>query len=228
MRGLAWVSGGLGERGAAGGWFGLLYRPILFDGTNLPASVISPTQSNMTYSNLSSDYTDQNYNATASTYVQVLGSWVTGTTHAKETAGSNRALVFIAHAETSGVTLSTVTYGGQSMTKITDKIIGSSSSRAYVGAFILNDAGISAASDTTFSPTWSGTAPTSVTYTSVFLQNVNQTTLVGATANNGLTSAYSVATTPIATNNGDMVIEQFFEKKSRFFRGFFEKNPTIF
>jgi fibronectin type 3 domain-containing protein len=139
--------------------------------------------------------------------VGILGSWVTGTTHAKETGGYNRALVFVAHAKTSGVTLNTVTYGGPSMTKVTDKIIGSGSSRAYVAAFILNDANITAATTTTFTPTWSGTAPTSVTYTSVFLQNVNQTTLVGATASNGLTSVSTISTSSLATSNGDMAIE---------------------
>ena len=48
------------------------------------------------------------------TDVNILGSWVTGTAHAKE-SGTNRALIFIVHAEynTSGVSLTSVTYGGQ-------------------------------------------------------------------------------------------------------------------
>ncbi len=138
--------------------------------------------------------------------VSILGSWTTGTTHAKKTV-RNRALLFVAHAKSSSASnLTGVTYGGRSMTKITDKIIGSGCSRAYVVAFILNDANITAATTTTFTPTWTN-APSNVTYTSVFLQNVNQTTLLGATARNGLTDVYSIATTPLATNNGDMVIE---------------------
>ncbi|MCX5632521.1 MAG: PASTA domain-containing protein [Phycisphaerae bacterium] len=181
--------------------------PAGFYGTVTPAKVgYSFSPANRTYSNLSSNQTAQNYTAATSTYVQLLDSWVTGTTHTKVT-GTNRALVFVAHAKTSGVTLNTVTYGGQGMTKIIDKIIGSSSSRAYVAAFILKDANIVAATNTTFTPTWSGTAPTTVTYTSVLLQDVNQTTLTGASASNGLTTVYSVATTPIATSNGDMIIE---------------------
>jgi len=139
--------------------------------------------------------------------VDVIGSWVTGTTHAKE-SGTNRALVFVAHAESnsSSTSLTGVSYGGQTMTKIIDRIAGSGSSRAYVAAFILNDAGITAATSTTFTSTWTS-QPSSITYTSVFLQDVNQTTLFGATANNGVTSSRSISTSSLATGNGDMVIE---------------------
>jgi hypothetical protein len=139
--------------------------------------------------------------------VGIVGSWVTGTTHAKE-SGTNRALVFIAHAKgnSSSSSLTAVTYGGRTMTKIIDKLTGSSSSRAYVAAFILNDAGITAATTTTFTPTWTS-APGNITYTSVFLQNVNQTTLVGATASAGATSSTTVSTSALANSDGDMVLE---------------------
>jgi fibronectin type 3 domain-containing protein len=140
--------------------------------------------------------------------VGLIGSWATGTTHAKET-GTNRALVFVAH--TKGTTSSTpsltaVTYGGRSMTKIIDRSTGSSSSRVYVAAFILNDANITAATNTTFTPTWTNQPP-SIIYSSVFLRNVNQTTLVGATASAGVTSGATVSTSALANSNGDMVIE---------------------
>ncbi len=139
--------------------------------------------------------------------VTILGSWLTGTTHAIA-SGTNRALVFIAHAKSSSSTssLTAVTYGGRAMTKITDKLTGSGSSRAYVAAFILNDANITAATTTTFTPTWTS-APGSITYTSVFLQNVNQTTLVRATASAGATSSSTVSTSALANSNGDMVLE---------------------
>ncbi|MGD0785937.1 MAG: hypothetical protein ABR969_09000, partial [Sedimentisphaerales bacterium] len=182
--------------------------PAGFYGTVTPAKVgYTFTSANRTYSNLSSSFTNQNYTAATSTYVQLLDSWVTGTTHTKVT-GTNRALIFVAHAKSSSSTssLTGVTYGGQAMTKITDQLIGSSSSRAYVAAFILNDAGINAATNTTFTPTWTS-APGSITYTSVILQNVNQTTLLGANAKNGLTGVYTCETTPIATSNGDIIIE---------------------
>jgi len=140
--------------------------------------------------------------------VAILGSWTTGTTHAKETAGTNRALVFVAHAKSSSSSssLTGVTYGGRTMTKIIDKLTGSSSSRAYVAAFILNDAGINAATSTTFTPTWTS-QPSSITYSSVFLQNANQTALVGATASAGATSSTTVSTSALTNSVGDRVIE---------------------
>jgi fibronectin type 3 domain-containing protein len=140
--------------------------------------------------------------------VGIIGSWITGTTHAKE-SGYNRALIFVAH--TKGTTSSTpsltaVTYGGRSMTKIIDRSTGSGSTRVYVAAFILNDANITAATSTTFTPTWTNQPPY-VTYSSVFLRNVNQTTPVGASASNGVTSGITVSTSALANSNGDMVIE---------------------
>jgi fibronectin type 3 domain-containing protein len=141
--------------------------------------------------------------------VGIISSWTTGTTNTAA-SGYNRALVFVAHAKSgsSGGTpsLTGVTYGGQAMTKIIDKLTGSGSSQAYVAAFILNDANINAAANTTFTPTWTST-PTYITYTSVFLQHVNQTTPVGTTDSNGVTSSTTVSTSALTTNNGDMVIE---------------------
>jgi|GEM_PF-1109615 len=139
--------------------------------------------------------------------VAILGSWTTGTTHSKVT-GTDRALVLVAHAKGSSgsSSLTAVTYGGRSMTKIVDKLTGSSFNWVYVAAFILNDANIEAATSTTFAPTWSST-PSNITYSSVFLQNVNQTTSVGASASNGATSSSLVSTSSLATSNGDMVIE---------------------
>jgi hypothetical protein len=138
--------------------------------------------------------------------VAILGSWLTGTTHAKET-GTNRSLVFIAHAErSSSMTLNSVKYGGQTMTKVVEKIISSGTTRTYVAAFILKDTGITAATNTTFTPTWSAT-PSSVVYESVFLKNVNQTTLTGATASNATSSGATTTTSALANSIGDMVID---------------------
>jgi hypothetical protein len=139
--------------------------------------------------------------------VAILGSWVTGTTHAKVT-GTNRALIFLAHAErnSSGITLNSVTYGGRAMTKVVEKVISSGTTRTYVAAFILNDAGINAATTTTFTPKWSAT-PTSYAYSSVFLKNVNQTTLTGATASNATSTGATITTSALANSAGDMVID---------------------
>jgi rhamnogalacturonyl hydrolase YesR len=141
--------------------------------------------------------------------VSLLGSWLTGTSHPKE-AGSNRILVVIGHAEGNADSdtypyLSTVTYDGQTMTKVADKTqTWESVTRAYVAVFILNEAGVAAASGSTISATWSSTS--SYSLTSVFLGNVDQSNPVGDFAVNGVKDAATIATSALATSNGDMVI----------------------
>jgi hypothetical protein len=139
------------------------------------------------------------------TDVEIIGSWASGTSHTKEN-GTNRALIFIAHDEQSAsINLSSVTYGGQLMTKVIDRIVTSSNTYAYVVAYILDEDGVAAAIGNTFTPTWSAT-PSNVGYASVFLQGVNQTTLIGATDGNTTTTLDTIKTDPLATSNGDMVI----------------------
>lgn len=136
--------------------------------------------------------------------VEILGSGVIGLTHAKE-SGPNRALIFFAHGETDGtMNLTSVTYGGQAMTKVIDRNYRATID-AYVAAFMLDEAGVAAATSGTFSLTWSAT-PSEVKYSSVFLSNVNQTTSIGATGTGGSTSN-PVTTSSLATSDGDMVID---------------------
>jgi hypothetical protein len=149
-----------------------------------------------------------NFTATSQQSVIIIGSWVTGTTHAKET-GANRGLIFIAHAKNSAdPNLTAVTYGGQSMTRIIAKLQGGTGNRAYAAAYYLNEAGITAATNTTFTPTWTN-SPTYVEYTSVFVANVNQTTVIGATDSNAtdVGTGPTIGATALATGPGDMVIE---------------------
>ena len=146
--------------------------------------------------------------ATPGTFVTLAGSWTSGTSHTKEN-GTDRALLFIAHGElaNSDINLGSVTYGGQTMTKVIDRNIGTST-RGYAAAYILNEAGVAAATSSTFTPIWSGTAPTDYGYASVFLKNVNQTTLTGASDSNGTATATPnpIKTNPLSTSNGDMVV----------------------
>jgi len=142
------------------------------------------------------------------TDIEIIGSWATGTTHAKE-SGTSRGLIFIAHAEDDvAITLNSVTYGGQPMTLVIDRTTGTSGYRAYAAAYILDEAGVAAATSDTFNPTWS-TTPENVSYASVFLSNVNQTTTIGATASNSTTSSTPnpITTAALSTNDGDMVID---------------------
>jgi hypothetical protein len=122
--------------------------------------------------------------------------------------GFNRALVFIAHCEGGGaISLNSVTYGGQTMTKIIDRTVGTGT-QAYVAAFILNESGIAAANDGNFVPSWSAT-PDEVSYSSVFLSNVDQIEPNGAAASNGTTTSTPnpITTNPLATGDWDMVID---------------------
>jgi len=138
--------------------------------------------------------------------VKVIGTWESGTTHATET-GSNRGLLFFAHVEDGSADqwVTGVTYGGQAMTKVTEKI-HAAGTRSYVAAFILKESGIAAATTGNFSVTWhhapgSGRAPA---YSSVFLENVNQTTATGATGTAGGATAI-ISTAALSSTQGDMV-----------------------
>ena len=139
----------------------------------------------------------------ASYGAEIIGSWVSGTTHTAET-GTNRALIFTAHVEhSSTASLTSVSYGGQSMTQIIDHNYAGSTTTAYVSAFILDEAGIAAATSSDFAITWASTPSETPAYSSVFLQNVYQTTLTGDTATGGSTSS-SAETAAVSTNADDM------------------------
>jgi len=143
-----------------------------------------------------------------STDIEILGSWATGLSHTEE-SGYSRALIFITHAEDDvAITLNSVTYGGQTMTPVIERVTGTSGYRAYVAAYILDDAGIDAATNGTFVPGWV-TTPENVSYASVFLGSVDQTTPVGATASNSTTSSTPnpITTSALSTDDGDMVID---------------------
>ncbi|MBN1995984.1 carbohydrate-binding protein [candidate division KSB1 bacterium] len=136
--------------------------------------------------------------------VAIAGSWTSGTSHTAA-SGTNRLLVLTAHVEHSGaISLNSVSYGGQSMTKVYEQS-ASSGYVAYTAIFILNESGISAASNSSFTASWSATPAQNPGYTSVFLTGVNQSAPVGSTAGNSSTSA-SVSTLSLSTNEGDMVI----------------------
>jgi len=142
------------------------------------------------------------------TEVEIIGNWLEGLSHAEETR-TNRALIFIAHAEDGGsINLNSVTYGGQPMTKVIERIVSSGNPAyyAYVVAYILDEAGIAAATSNAFVPGWS-TTPDNFAYASVFLQNVNQTAPIGNNDSNSVTSYNTLSTTALFTDDGDMVID---------------------
>ena len=153
--------------------------------------------------------------------VEILSEWTNDTSDLSHpvpvVAGSNRALVFIAHVEDqdSDMHLS-VTYGGQTMTKIIEWNEESTNNyRAFVGAYILNEAGIAAATNDSFVVEWNQIPYRVPAFSSVFLQNVNQEEgeLYGEFVGNGSffpsdsdPAPSSIETDAIFAHYGDMVI----------------------
>lgn len=137
--------------------------------------------------------------------VQILGSWDSGTSHATE-SGTNRALIFTAHAEDndSDVKVTSVTYGGRALQKVKEQVVGTRY-RAYVAAYILDEAGIEAADNDRFVVTWSQTPYRTPKYSSAFLGNVNQATLADATAGTGVFTG-TADTAALPTEEGDLVL----------------------
>ncbi|MHC4675554.1 MAG: CotH kinase family protein [Planctomycetota bacterium] len=143
--------------------------------------------------------------------VEILGNWEDESSDLSrpQEAGSDRALIFTAHTENNtgvDMNLTSVTYGGQAMTKVIDRNVADSVLRAYVAAFILDEADIAAASGGTFEVTWAQTPSNTPAYSSVFLSNVYQGDLVGASDSAVVLWTNTVATSPLTTNEGDMVI----------------------
>ncbi len=141
--------------------------------------------------------------------VDLVGSWATGLSH-PAAAGSNRLLVFAAGNEESGTstpTLTSVSYGGQALTHVASESLNSGSKTALVEFWILDEAGIAAATDATLVPVWTGT-PDAPLYSHVIVENVDQTTPTGAsvTASNAGDTPNPITVGSVGTSNFDMVI----------------------
>ncbi|MCF7974384.1 MAG: LamG domain-containing protein [Phycisphaerae bacterium] len=138
--------------------------------------------------------------------VSMLGSWTTGLTHTAP-SGQNRVLIVTAHAEAYGadVKLDSMTYGGQAMTKVRDESKYSPTAYAYVVAYMLDEAGIAAATSNTLVPTWNS-PPDYVGYSSVFLENVDQITPIGDTEKKDTDWEWTLSTNELVNDWGDMAI----------------------
>jgi hypothetical protein len=102
-----------------------------------------------------------------------VGSWTTGLTHTNG-AGAKRLLVFMVGYENgSDVPISTVSYGGQSLTRINGTSVGTSSV-VRIELWYLKEAAIAAATNTTFVVTYGGTAPGGKHFAAATFQNVDQ------------------------------------------------------
>jgi hypothetical protein len=125
-----------------------------------------------------------------------VAAWTTGLTHTVG-AGNDRLLVFMVGYENGTDTLvSTVKYGGQTLTRINGVVVGSAD---RIELWYLKEAGIVAATNTTFVVTWGGAAPSVPHYAATTIQNVDQTTPVVASAVNS-TNASTPNPLPIAVS----------------------------
>lgn len=136
--------------------------------------------------------------------VSVIGEWTQGTQRALA-PGGNRVLVVMVMGEhnTSDFSATTVTYGGQVMTKQAERILGTTF-RTYSSIFTLNASGLNAAASEEIAVSWSS-APAGFDVYSVLLGNVDHTNPVGQIATNSL-SGTAITTTALATAEGDRVI----------------------
>ena len=136
--------------------------------------------------------------------VSRVGSWTTGLTHTVG-AGTDRLLVFATGYETGTANdITAVTYGGQPMSPmVEDEILSSIYARSEL--WYLDEAGIQAASGTTFLVTHSGGSPDYETHAAATYQGVDQSTPIGDTSTNQSTTVDPI-TTPVNTSSGDMAV----------------------
>lgn len=117
----------------------------------------------------------------ATAQVSRVGSWTTGLTHTVGT-GNDRLLVFAVGYEennSNDVLVNAVTYGGQSLTRIVEEAV--ESSNRFIGRielWYLNEAGIVAATNSTFVVTFGGSGINNEHYGAATYENVDQTSPV--------------------------------------------------
>lgn len=136
--------------------------------------------------------------------VSVIGAWTQGTQRALA-PGNNRMLVVMVMGEhgTSDFSATSVTYGGQLMTKQTERVLGTPT-RTYSSIFTLNSSGLNTANSGEIAVAWSS-APSGFDVYSALLSNVDQTIPIGQIATNSL-SGTTISTTELAAAVGDQVL----------------------
>jgi hypothetical protein len=112
-----------------------------------------------------------------------LGPWTTGLTHTA-TSGNSRILVFmVGYANDTDVGVNSVSYGGQSLTRIDGTVAGTTYFER-IELWYLNEAGIAAATGNTFVVTYGGATPSNEHYAAATYDNVSQTAPVHHSAVN--------------------------------------------
>jgi PKD repeat protein len=138
--------------------------------------------------------------------VSAITGWVSGDNNPK-VSGSSRLMVVMVMGESSGdFAANSVTYGGQAMTKQTDRMYFTNSSRTYASIFTLNEPGVNAATSGTIAVNWNGSASSGSSIYSTILSNVDQATPVTAVANNALTGTTVTIPSEMTAAAGDMIV----------------------
>ncbi len=118
-----------------------------------------------------------------------IAGWTTGLSHVPG-AGNGRLLVFLVGYENgSDVGITAVQYGGQPLTRAVGTVAGTTTV-GRIELWYLGEAGIAAASGSTFSVTWGGSSPTEPHYAAATYRNVDQSAPIfdtGANSTNAST-----------------------------------------
>ena len=147
--------------------------------------------------------------------VEVLGSWqdgeVTGYSHIAP-AGTDRMLVVLCHAEANAppTDFDSVTYGGQALTQVVEQLQNQTNSFASTSEiWVLDEAGIAAATNSNLVATTTGAAETR-RISSVFYEGVDQADPIGqvgtAGENANETQTLTVTLSGGELDAGDMVV----------------------
>jgi hypothetical protein len=135
-------------------------------------------------------------NPTSAAPVCQASNWTTGLSHTVG-SGSNRLLLFaVGYENDSDPGVASVSYGGQALTRINGTVAGPTVFDR-VELWYLNEAGIAAASATTFSVTWGGGTPADPMYAAASFRYVDQTSPI---ANSSTNSTNSGSPNPLTTS----------------------------
>jgi hypothetical protein len=127
-----------------------------------------------------------------------VSTWTTGLTHTAG-AGNDRLLMFaVGYENGSDVSVNTVSYGGQSLTRINGTVAGTNS-LDRIELWYLKEAGIVAASNGTFVVSYGGGTPSAQHFVAATFRNVDQTAPVFA---NSVNSTNASTPNPLPTSVG--------------------------
>lgn len=142
---------------------------------------------------------------TTSDVTALSTGWVSGLKNAK-VSGSNRLMVVMVMGKnTSTFKANSITYGGQTMTRLTEKSLAGGGSAIYSGVFILYEKGVNAATSGDINVTWDATPSAGSTTYSVLLANVDQSSTI-TKYTKAASSVTSIDATSILAPAGSMAI----------------------